>query len=468
MNSMKNRTLSIAAFSLLFAYLLSFLFEGQIMYGLMAHFGEKAPYVVTLAMFSHFAGLFSCGFFIKTPNAVKTAILIYVPLCLLGSVPFYFPPGPLWLISGIICGFTAGCAIASWGYYFKNLSRKQERIKICADCLICTYILLLLLNLISNCVSPLIALSFAVLCLLLGELCVLVLKVPSTEKVSYEKQNGMSVKINKPFYVLCGFIAVITIDSGLLYRVVYPSYSNLSYLTSWYFAFPYIAAVFVMRRFYAGSGSVHKTRMLYAGMGFLILSFVAFMLTDRSAVSYIVVATLMIFAYGVFDIFWWSILGEMLDYTDNPASLFGIGLSANVFGVLAGRYLGGFINGIYSNPANITVAALVVICFAIAILPPLNRHLTLLLMSKEYLSAYYNLPGGQRHDSDSAIRPLDPLTERESEILRLILEGKSNKTIAAESFVTENTVKTHIKSIYSKYDVNSRAKLISLFLRKQI
>ena len=31
--------------------------------------------------------------------------------------------------------------------------------------------------------------------------------------------------------------------------------------------------------------------------------------------------------------------------------------------------------------------------------------------------------------------------------------------------ITENTVKTHAKSIYSKYDVRSRARLISILLR---
>ena len=47
----------------------------------------------------------------------------------------------------------------------------------------------------------------------------------------------------------------------------------------------------------------------------------------------------MLGACGIFDLFWWSILGEMLDYSDNPAQPFGIGLSANVFGVLCGGVL---------------------------------------------------------------------------------------------------------------------------------
>jgi len=39
-----------------------------------------------------------------------------------------------------------------------------------------------------------------------------------------------------------------------------------------------------------------------------------------------------------FCLFWWSILGEMLDYSDNPTQTFGIELSANVFGILCGGF----------------------------------------------------------------------------------------------------------------------------------
>ena len=44
----------------------------------------------------------------------------------------------------------------------------------------------------------------------------------------------------------------------------------------------------------------------------------------------------MLSAFGIYDLFWWSILGEMLDYCENPSMVFGIGLSANVMGALLG------------------------------------------------------------------------------------------------------------------------------------
>ncbi len=49
------------------------------------------------------------------------------------------------------------------------------------------------------------------------------------------------------------------------------------------------------------------------------------------------------------------------------------------------------------------------------------------------------------------------LTEREIEVLALVAQGYGNKQIAAELYISTNTVKRHLKSIFSKLDVTSRA-----------
>jgi LuxR family maltose regulon positive regulatory protein len=57
-----------------------------------------------------------------------------------------------------------------------------------------------------------------------------------------------------------------------------------------------------------------------------------------------------------------------------------------------------------------------------------------------------------RHDAEL----LDPLSERELTVLRYLPTMMSNTEIAAELFVSVNTVKTHLKQIYRKLDVTSR------------
>lgn len=50
----------------------------------------------------------------------------------------------------------------------------------------------------------------------------------------------------------------------------------------------------------------------------------------------------------------------------------------------------------------------------------------------------------------------NPLSEREREILQLVSQGKSNKEIAADLFISVNTVKVHVSNIYEKIGVASR------------
>ena len=75
-----------------------------------------------------------------------------------------------------------------------------------------------------------------------------------------------------------------------------------------------------------------------------------------------------------------------------------------------------------------------------------------------------------------APRSPETLTERETEVLRQLARGKSNKEIATSLFISETTVKTHVKNIMQKLGVPSRTQaalyaarigLVSLALAEQ-
>jgi two-component system, response regulator PdtaR len=63
---------------------------------------------------------------------------------------------------------------------------------------------------------------------------------------------------------------------------------------------------------------------------------------------------------------------------------------------------------------------------------------------------------------------LDNLSQREYEVLTKLCEGLSNAEIADQLFLSMNTVKTHLKNIFSKFDTKSRSELINLILTKTI
>jgi DNA-binding NarL/FixJ family response regulator len=55
------------------------------------------------------------------------------------------------------------------------------------------------------------------------------------------------------------------------------------------------------------------------------------------------------------------------------------------------------------------------------------------------------------------------LTRREKEILNLLIDGLSYKAIAAQCFISMDTVFSHIKNIYSKLNIHSRSELAAKF-----
>ena len=60
----------------------------------------------------------------------------------------------------------------------------------------------------------------------------------------------------------------------------------------------------------------------------------------------------------------------------------------------------------------------------------------------------------------------DELSGRELEVLRLLAAGASNKAVATQLNLSENTVKTHISRIFAKLGVQSRAEAVAVALRR--
>ncbi|MBK8016989.1 MAG: response regulator transcription factor [Betaproteobacteria bacterium] len=60
----------------------------------------------------------------------------------------------------------------------------------------------------------------------------------------------------------------------------------------------------------------------------------------------------------------------------------------------------------------------------------------------------------------------ETLTEREEQILKLVAEGLSNRGVGLSLGISESTVKTHLKSLFAKLDVTSRAEAIALAAKR--
>ena len=75
---------------------------------------------------------------------------------------------------------------------------------------------------------------------------------------------------------------------------------------------------------------------------------------------------------------------------------------------------------------------------------------------------YYSTLMHDMKNSISNLSKLQCLTDRESEIILLCVEGKSNKQIADSLFIELSTVKTHLSRVFKKLNITNRTQLASL------
>jgi two-component system NarL family response regulator len=64
--------------------------------------------------------------------------------------------------------------------------------------------------------------------------------------------------------------------------------------------------------------------------------------------------------------------------------------------------------------------------------------------------------------------PPPKLTEREMQVLKLVAKGMNNRDIAKELFISENTVKNHVRNILEKLQIHSRMEAVMIAVREKL
>jgi len=76
------------------------------------------------------------------------------------------------------------------------------------------------------------------------------------------------------------------------------------------------------------------------------------------------------------------------------------------------------------------------------------------------------LVGHEQDDEEEAERFGEPLTAREAEVLALVAEGLSNKSIAAQLGISDQTVKFHVASVAGKLGAANRTEAVRRAVRR--
>jgi DNA-binding NarL/FixJ family response regulator len=84
-------------------------------------------------------------------------------------------------------------------------------------------------------------------------------------------------------------------------------------------------------------------------------------------------------------------------------------------------------------------------------------------MATKLLDEFKQISSGRRADV-----PVPRLTERELEVLRLVARGLNNRDIAKQLFISENTVKNHVRNILEKLQLHSRMEAVMYAVREKL
>jgi DNA-binding NarL/FixJ family response regulator len=86
-------------------------------------------------------------------------------------------------------------------------------------------------------------------------------------------------------------------------------------------------------------------------------------------------------------------------------------------------------------------------------------------MASKLLTEFTNL--SKRADERQSV-PTPRLTERELEVLKLVAQGLTNRDIAGELYISENTVKNHVRNILEKLHLHSRMEAVVYAVREKL
>jgi DNA-binding NarL/FixJ family response regulator len=86
-------------------------------------------------------------------------------------------------------------------------------------------------------------------------------------------------------------------------------------------------------------------------------------------------------------------------------------------------------------------------------------------MASKLLNEFNTL--AKRADERTSV-PSPRLTDRELEVLKLVAQGMSNREIATELYISENTVKNHVRNILEKLHLHSRMEAVVYAVREKL
>ncbi len=482
----------VLALALYFGWLLSFPFYGPVLEA-VAPAGEYRGFSLpAVFIFFHILSFSLAGLLLRQGEFWKGLMWLGLGLSLVTVTALPFAPPAAWPWALAVLGVAAALFTMGWSFPFTFFLAMGERLKVMATVIIGSNLIYIVLNNLSLYLAPLPLLLLSSVPLWLTLLLLFFfppaaapgLFLPAPEKGA------------KPFpaallLIICLFVAGLYLSSGFMYKVMQPYLSAFELpdpLGQLLVSYRYLPYVFALAVIWFYGERLQRYFLIYMGASLLGLAFVSFALLYRSAAGVLLTAVLAEASFALLDLYIWTLLGDLAFIYGAPFPFFGYALSAMLLSILSGELIGAELLKIGEQYRLVTALfAATALYLTYTVIPWLSGR-----MQREYGSLLAGstggaetapggaaekkggeedaVPGGGAELLDRALNSLLPgqkLTPREMEITALLLKGRTNREIAAGLYISENTLKTHLRNIYHKFGVGQKKELLELVRGEQ-
>lgn len=446
---------AVLGFSCIFAFTFVFVLEPALILQLTEFTNLTRWNFYFLIMPAHGLGLIlSATLYKKTKGSFQ--IIRWGPLLILVSLTLFLFSHLFFHILGLmLISFISGLMVAMAGLYIRTFVNRENRLLLSALPLMFTHIIYGIVRLVAIYTSVQIGLIVIILAIVFGSH--LIVSIGTT----LNTDSKPTIQSIAPIMTLFVFIVILTLNTTLFTHFVYQS--NLI-STSLTLIINVVIYTFVMFLVYRLMGITNFNGYLYIPIALLTLCTLVFSFLEGFFAGPYIINFFIIVATSLFDIAWFALLSEVIEETFSPLRTFGLGILARVIGKITGNVLAQTMVVLHLASSQITILLLIVIVLNLFLLPPLRYQLSLVLKDNGFVNIFAKMNPKEQDHIISTQPYYELLTEREKEILQLLLAGKSNKDIGNTLFIGESTVKSHVSNIFGKFQVNSRAEIISILL----
>ena len=262
---------------------------------------------------------------------------------------------------------------------------------------------------------------------------------------------------NTIFY-MCAAFYMFNVGGGVVFGVINPLITSSFGLIEVLNILPYLISCVLIIVFVKDNKADIQFFLIFA-TGMIVIGLILFQFIGNTSIL-LVSNTMIESGYAVMDVFMWGLVGLLAYVYNRPYKIVCFTMSANILGVVTGVILSKLLPGIHS-PEESVPALVSLVCAIIGMLIiPIIYKKTIVNLSDNI--AFLDSEQ-EKQNYLFKINNFENLTSREKEVAMCLTQDKTNRKIAAELYISENTLKTHSKNIYQKLAVKNKNELKLLF-----